>query len=177
MSEGKRTAEGDVLGGVILEVFRLGSLLMITGDRLVAHLGLTSARLQVMGAVVASPRPQPVAWLARDMASNRQNVQRIVNDLRAEGLVTFSENPHHMRAQLVVLTTKGKQIYDEAMRLQMPWVNDLSQDLSLRDVQTFRRVVVALRGRLKGRGADRVRRGVARNAGARPEEVTRKPAS
>ncbi len=175
MSEGNRTAEGDALGGVILDVFRLGSLLMTAGDRLIAHLGLTNARLQVMSAIIASPRPQPVAWLARDMASNRQNVQRIVNDLRAEGLVTLSENPHHIRAQLVVLTDEGKQTYGQAMRLQTPWVNELSHDLSLKDVQTFRRVVVALRGRLKSQRADRVPRGVGRYAGARPEEGTRKP--
>jgi DNA-binding MarR family transcriptional regulator len=175
MSEETRTAEGDGLSGIILDVFRLGSLLMTAGDRLVAHLGLTSARWQVMDAIVASPRAQPVAWLARDMASNRQNVQRIINDLRGEGLVTFSANPHHIRAQLVVLTPKGKQIYDAATQLQTPWVNGLSQDLSLKDIQTFRRVVMALRGRLKSEGpADRVPRGVALNAGARPERAPRK---
>lgn len=161
MSERKPTAEGEALSGVILDVFRLGSLLMTAGDRLVAHLGLTSARWQVIYAIVAAPRPQPVAWLARDMGSNRQNVQRIINDLHREGLVAFSENPHHVRAQLVLLTAKGKQIYDAAMRLQAQWVNDLSQDLSLKDIQTFRRVVVALRGRLKSEGADRVPRSVA----------------
>jgi DNA-binding MarR family transcriptional regulator len=156
MSDGKRTAEVDALSGVILEVFRLGSLLMTTGDRLVAHLGLTSARWQVMNAIVAAPRPQPVAWLARDMGSNRQNVQRIINDLHGDGLVAFSENPHHVRSQFVALTAKGKQTHDAAMRLQVAWVNDLSRDLSLKDIQTFRRVVVALRARLKCEGADRV---------------------
>ena len=29
-----------------------------------------------MGTIVAAERPQPVAWLARDLGANRQNVQR-----------------------------------------------------------------------------------------------------
>ncbi|WP_243712121.1 MarR family winged helix-turn-helix transcriptional regulator, partial [Burkholderia pyrrocinia] len=66
-------------------------------------------------AVIAAQQPQPVAWLARDLGANRQNVQRIVNDLEAEGLVRFEVNPHHRRAQLVVLTDDGKRAFDAAM--------------------------------------------------------------
>ena len=59
------------------------------GDRLVAGRGLTSARRQILGAVAAAERPQPVAWLARNLGANRQNVQRIINDLNEQGLVAF----------------------------------------------------------------------------------------
>ena len=126
MKQTKRPRAGDVLTGLILDLFRLNNLLLTAGDRLVAGLGLTSARWQILGAIVAAERPQPVAWLARDLGANRQNVQRIVNDLEKEGLVSFETNPHHRRAQLVVLTDKGRQTYDAAMRLQGPWVNGLS---------------------------------------------------
>jgi DNA-binding MarR family transcriptional regulator len=74
------------------------------GDRLVVGLGLTSARGQILGSIVAAERPEPVAWLARKIGANRQSVQRIVNDLEEQGLVSFETNPHHRRAQLVVLT-------------------------------------------------------------------------
>ncbi|HTO64073.1 MAG TPA: MarR family winged helix-turn-helix transcriptional regulator, partial [Bradyrhizobium sp.] len=93
-------------------MFRLTSLLLTAGDRLVAGLGLTSARWQILGAIVAAERPQPVAWLARDMGANRQNVQRIINDLQKDGLVAFEVNPHHRRAQLVVLTDKGGRAFE-----------------------------------------------------------------
>jgi len=106
---------------LMLDLFRLNSLLLTAGDRLVARLGLTSARWQILGAIVAADRPQPVAWLARNLGANRQNVQRIINDLHKEGLVAFEANPHHRRAQLVVLTDKGRQTFDAAMRLQAPW--------------------------------------------------------
>ena len=154
MNEMKRTPAGEALTNIVLDLFRLNSLLLTAGDRLVAGLGLTSARWHILGAIVAAERAQPVAWLARDMGANRQNVQRIVNDLHDEGLVAFEANPHHRRAQLVVLTDKGRQAFNAAMRLQAPWINSLSDGLSIEDVQTFHRVVMALREKLENNEPD-----------------------
>ena len=150
MHKTKRTLAGDALTSLMLDLFRLNSLLLITGDRLVAPLGLTRARWQILGAIVNVERPQPVAWLARNLGANRQNVQRIVNDLHKEGLVAFEPNPHHRRAQLVVLTDKGRRTFDAAMRLQAPWINKLSDGMSVKDIGTVRRVVTALRNQLEG---------------------------
>src|SRR3954466_7252582 len=136
MRKTRRTSGGDALTGLILDLFRLNSRLLIAGDRLVAPLGLTSARWQILGAIVAAERPQPVAWLARDLGANRQNVQRIVNDLHADGLVAFETNPHHRRAQLVVLTDKGRQAFEAAMELQAPWIEQLSDGLSVKELET-----------------------------------------
>jgi DNA-binding MarR family transcriptional regulator len=128
----------------------LNSLLLTAGDRLVARLGLTSARWQVLGAIVAAERPEPVAWLARNLGANRQNVQRIINDLYRGGLVAFVANPHHRREQLVVLTDKGKLTFEAAMGLQAPWINSLSDGLLVKDIETVHRVIMALRQKLEG---------------------------
>src|SRR6476659_73839 len=107
MKKSKRTTAGQALTNLMLDLFRLSSRLLAIGDRLAAGLGLTSARWQILGAIADAERPEPVAWLARNLGANRQNVQRIVNDLERDGLVVFEVNPHHRRAQLVVLTEKG----------------------------------------------------------------------
>ena len=146
----KRTPAGDGLSNLMLDLFRVNSLLLTAGDRLVAGLGLTSARWQVLGAIIAGERPQPVAWLARNLGGTRQNVQRIINDLQEEGLVAFETNPHHRRAQLVVLTDKGRQTFEAAMRLQAPWVNGLAEGLLVKDIETVHRVITALREKLEG---------------------------
>src|ERR1700726_32544 len=125
MQKVKRTPAGDALTDLMLDLFRAMSLLLTAGDRLVAPLGLTSARWQILGAIVTTERPQPVSWLARDLGANRQNVQRIINDLHKDGLVAFETNPHHRRAQLVVLTDKGKRGFDAALDLQGPLGNDV----------------------------------------------------
>lgn len=153
MAQSKQTPAADALTGLVLPLFRLNSLLLTVGDRMVAHLGLTSARWQILGAIVQAERPQPVAWLARDLGANRQNVQRIINDLQRDGLVALEPNPRHRRAQLVVLTDKGRQAFDAAMRLQAPWVNHLAKGLSAKDIENVKRVVGVLRERLE-RGAD-----------------------
>src|SRR5499427_3065782 len=150
MKKVKRTLAGDALTGLILDLFRLNSLLLTSGDRLVAPLRLTSARWQILGAIAYAERPEPVAWLARGLGANRQNVQRIINDLHTEGLVAFEANPHHRRAQLVVLTDKGRQTFEAAMRLQIPWVNSLSDRFLLKDIEAAHRFVTALRKQLEG---------------------------
>lgn len=154
MNKTKRNPAGEALTRLILDLFRANSLLLTAGDRLVTSLGLTSARWQILGAIADAERPEPVAWLARNLGANRQNVQRIVNDLARDGLVVFETNPHHRRAQLVVLTDKGRQIYDAAGRLQVPWVNGLSDGLSVKEIEIAHRVIGALRDQLEGTGED-----------------------
>jgi DNA-binding MarR family transcriptional regulator len=151
MARLKRTPGGDAVTDLVLDLFRLNNQLLSAGDRLVAPLGLTSARWQILGAIVAADYPQPVAWLARNLGAHRQNVQRIINDLAKDRLVGFETNPHHRKAQLVVLTKKGKQALDEAMRVQAPWSNSLADGLTVKDIETAHRVMLALRQNLNAK--------------------------
>jgi len=145
----KRALTAEALNDLILDLFRVNSLLLSTGDRLVKPLGLTSARWQILGALIATKHTVPVAWLARNMGANRQNVQRIVNDLRKEGLVDFQSNPHHKRAKLVVLTEKGRQTFDGAMSIQVPWINNLADGLPTEELKTTHNVIKILRDKLE----------------------------
>jgi DNA-binding MarR family transcriptional regulator len=149
MNKTRQTPGGQALTDVVLELFRLSNRMLTAGDRLVASLGLTSARWQVLGTIVDAERAQPVSWLARDMGGNRQNVQRIVNDLVTEGLVAFQPNPHHRRAQLVVLTDKGREGFGAAMKVQAPWINQLAEGLRLADIRATHEVISTLRRRLE----------------------------
>jgi len=155
MNKMELTKPGMALTDTILDLFRVNSLLLLRGDRLVAGLGLTSARWQVLGAIVYAQRAQPVAWLARDLGSNRQNVQRIVNDLHKAGFVEFQPNPHHRRAHLVVLTKKGKAAFERAMQLWTPWANSLADGHSPKEIGSMAAIMKSLRRKLEeGRDAD-----------------------
>jgi DNA-binding MarR family transcriptional regulator len=149
MKKTNYTPAGRATSDLVLEIFRASARLLTAGDRLVAELGLTSARWQLLGTIVYAERAQPVSWIARDMGANRQNVQRIVNDLVKDGLLEFQPNPHHRRAQLVVLTEAGKQAFDSAMKLQAPWINELSQGLDVDAIQTTHQVLNQLRNKLE----------------------------
>jgi DNA-binding MarR family transcriptional regulator len=148
MKEAPRTTAGEALTTLILEVFRLNGRLLVAGDRLVADLGLSSARWQVLGAIALSPQPEPVARLARNMGLNRQGVQRIVNELATEGQVAFRANPHHRRAKLVVLTNAGRRTYEAASRLQAPWASGLAAGLGPTGIVAATRLLEKLRLRL-----------------------------
>jgi DNA-binding MarR family transcriptional regulator len=134
---------------MMLDLFRVSSLALTAGDRLVASLGLTSARWQVLGAIIRAERPQPVAWIARDLGTHRQNVQRIINDLNKDDLVDFEPNPHHRRAQLVVLTGKGRRAFSEAMQMQAPWISRIADGITVKELEAVRRVINMLKENLE----------------------------
>ena len=136
---------------LFLDFFRFNGRLLSAGDRLVADLGLTSARWQVMGAVAIAKTPLAVAHIARNMGLTRQAVQRVVKDLLAEGLVAYEENPHHRRAKLVVLTEQGKGVFDAAMQRQIPWTDELAAGLGDDALATTSHVIRTLAARLEGR--------------------------
>lgn len=143
-----RTALAEALTDLVLTLFRVNNASLVWGDRLVRPFGLTSARWQIMGAIAYADRPRPVAWLARDLGANRQNVQRIVNELAQEGLLRFEANPQHKRAQLLVMTAAGQRAYDQAIRAWDPAADELARDLSPDDLATTLRVLKVLQTRL-----------------------------
>src|SRR5271165_6011733 len=116
-------AARDALTELVLEVFRLNGELLAAGDALVGDIGLTSARWQVLGAIALTPVPLPVAHLARNMGLARQSVQRVVGEMRNDGLVQYAPNRHHRRAKLVLLTDKGEIAFQAAMARQEPWAD------------------------------------------------------
>ncbi len=149
MNQIEQNDAGAAVTDLILEVFRLNGRLLLAGDRLVAGLGLTSARWQVLGAIALSPSLEPVARLARSMGLNRQGVQRIVDELAAKGMVEFRDNPHHRRAKLVELTPAGRSVYEAAIRLQKPWAEALGDGLDADELAAAGNLLKTLRRRLE----------------------------
>jgi DNA-binding MarR family transcriptional regulator len=57
--------------------------------------------------------PLTVPQIAQMRPTSRQRMQRLADELAAEGVVTFIENPKHRRSKLVQLTRKGEARYRE----------------------------------------------------------------
>ena len=134
---------------LVLETFRLNGRLLAAGDELVADLGLTSARWQVLGAMALSPVPLSVAQIARNMGLTRQAVQRLVNEMQDDGLVQLAPNPHHQRAKLVVLSPRGKMAFAGAMKRQTAWANKLANGVTALEIATAAAMLRRLRQRLE----------------------------
>lgn len=149
MASGKQQPVGDAGLDVIREALRLNGPLAASADALVADLGITGARYQVLAALAALPAPEPVGRLARLLGLSRQNVQRIVNELLIDRLVGLDDNPHHRRAKLVVPTPRGRRICEEAEKRQGPWANLLVTGLTQDQIAAALHVLRTLRYRLE----------------------------
>jgi DNA-binding MarR family transcriptional regulator len=89
-----------------LAVFRLNGQYLAVAEELARPAGLTAARWQVLGAVLAEPLP--VSGIARAMGITRQSVQRIADLLVERGLAEYRPNPAHRRAKLLAPTEEGR---------------------------------------------------------------------
>ncbi|NUB25950.1 MarR family winged helix-turn-helix transcriptional regulator [Azospirillum brasilense] len=132
-----------------LEVFRLNGALIAAGDTLVAPLGLTSARWQVMGAVAEAGGGLPVSGIARNMGLVRQSVQRIADELEAEGIFRFAPNPHHRRAKLVQLTERGTALFEEASARWLALANTLVAGLAPGEIEHAAGLLQSFHNRLR----------------------------
>jgi DNA-binding MarR family transcriptional regulator len=103
-----KTARGpeDPLNDLVLRIFWLNGFFVDAADRLTAGSGLTTARWQVLGAVLHEPLT--VAAIARNMGLARQSVQRTADLLVEQGLCEYSPNPAHRRAKLLSPTGRGQ---------------------------------------------------------------------
>ncbi len=129
------TPEGEALTDIVLNIFRLNGLLLLEGDRITQEFGLTSARWKVLGAIALAPEPITVPQIARNMGLSRQAVQRLANEMATDDLLTFSDNPHHKRAKLLILSAMGMSIYKKLQDKQRPWASSLAKGLEIKNLQ------------------------------------------
>ncbi|MCE1813592.1 MarR family transcriptional regulator, partial [Enterobacter hormaechei] len=99
----EKTSAFEVFTEITLAVFRLNALLLSKGDQLVAPLGITSARWQVLGAIAHAPHPLTTPQIAAAMGITRQGVQKQLNLGLSSGMVKTITNPRHERSPLYQL--------------------------------------------------------------------------
>lgn len=131
----KHTREGQLFTDIVLEVFKLGGLLITEGDELTKELGLTSARWKVLGALSQSDTPMTVSQIAASMGQTRQGVQRLSDSMANAGILAYEDNPHHKKAKLVAMTSKGREMFAALKKKQTPWANKNSADMGSKDME------------------------------------------
>jgi len=137
---------------LVLQVLGIHGNLMAAADLLVADLGLTSARWQVLSQL--RERPSTVSRVARRMGLSRQGVQRLADRLVADGFLEVRHNPDHRRSPLLHLTPHGDHVLTEARLRQERWADHVGADLDARDLASACRVLGALSHRLQGEKTD-----------------------
>jgi DNA-binding MarR family transcriptional regulator len=95
--------------------------------------------------------PLTVPQIAQMRPTSRQRMQRLADELAAEGLVEFIDNPKHRRSKLVRLTRKGDTRYRELNAQLLLIASSMCGALSEADVRKTIRIVQQLSDDAKAR--------------------------
>jgi DNA-binding MarR family transcriptional regulator len=95
--------------------------------------------------------PLTVPAIAEMRPTSRQRMQRLADELEAEGLVEFIDNPRHRRSKLVRLTHKGEARYRELDLRLLAVASTLGLDLSEAEIRKAIEIVRQLSDEVKAR--------------------------
>jgi DNA-binding MarR family transcriptional regulator len=97
--------------------------------------------------------PLTVPQIAQMRPTSRQRMQRLADELAAEGLVEFVDNPRHRRSKLVRLTREGRARYRELSARLLGIASTMGADLSEAEIRKSTEIVRRLSNETKGTGA------------------------
>jgi DNA-binding MarR family transcriptional regulator len=95
--------------------------------------------------------PCTVPQIAQMRPTSRQRMQRLADELAAEGLVKFIDNPKHRRSKLVRLTPKGDARYRELSTRFLAVASTMGVALSEADIRRTTEIVQRLSDDVKAR--------------------------
>ena len=95
--------------------------------------------------------PLTVPQIAQMRPTSRQRMQRLADELAAEGLVEFIDNPKHRRSKLVRLTPKGDAHYRELDARLLSIASTMGGDVSEPEIRKTIEIVRQLSDNVKAR--------------------------
>jgi DNA-binding MarR family transcriptional regulator len=99
--------------------------------------------------------PLTVPQIARMRPTSRQRMQRLADELAAEGLVEFIDNPKHRRSKLVRLTPDGDARYRALEARLLSIASTMGAALSEADIRKTIEIVRHLSDEVKARSGPR----------------------
>lgn len=107
----------------VMRVFPLNHRLTAAGEAIAREGGQTLARWLVLETIDA--QPASVADIARRLGQARQGVQRLADALAEGGAAAYEVNPRHRRAQLLRISSSGRQALERIRAVQQDWAAGL----------------------------------------------------
>jgi DNA-binding MarR family transcriptional regulator len=93
--------------------------------------------------------PHTVPQIARMRPVARQHIQKLANEMAADGLIEFIDNPAHKRSQLLKLTAKGEARFEKLSRRFVDLVERCARDMDEAELRTTAEVLKVFRARLE----------------------------
>ncbi|MSP47908.1 MAG: MarR family transcriptional regulator [Alphaproteobacteria bacterium] len=101
---------------------------------------------------LAEGGPQTVPAIARSRPVSRQHIQKLADELAADGLVEFVDNPAHRRSKLLKLTPAGRTRYKTLSTRILEIADELGRGFDAAEVGAAADVVARLRAKLTKEG-------------------------
>jgi DNA-binding MarR family transcriptional regulator len=145
-----RTAisKGEAIADLILEVAQFYFRVRAAGQKAGFFTSWGAGAFGFMRSL-ALVGPLTVPEIARMRPTSRQRMQRLADDLAAEGLVEFIDNPRHRRSKLVRLTREGNRSYRRLNVRLVEITSTMGADLSETDIRDCIEIVRRLSDEMK----------------------------
>lgn len=142
------TRDGEAMFELIVETLGTFFALRLAGRKLgaVTEWGGGSwgfLRMLVLGG------PQTVPDLARKRGVTRQRMQKLADELAADGLVGFVANPRHKRSKLVKVTARGERHFRRQSAGIEAMAERLARGRKAADLRAAGRTLADLRAQLE----------------------------
>ena len=95
--------------------------------------------------------PLTVPQIAEMRPTSRQRMQRLADELAADGLAEFVDNPKHRRSKLVQLTRKGTARYQEMSARFLAMASTIGGELNETEIRKTAAVVRKVSGDVAAR--------------------------
>jgi DNA-binding MarR family transcriptional regulator len=150
------SSRGEAIADLMLEVAQFFFRLRAVGQRtgLITNWGAGSFGFMRSLAQIG---PLTVPQIAQMRPTSRQRMQRLADELAAEGLVEFIDNPRHRRSKLVQLTAKGRARYRDLSARFLAIASTMGADLSEADIRGTTEIVRRLSDETKRRSEQQPR--------------------
>ncbi len=115
-----------------------------TLERALEGIGLSPAKLAVLGGLAAAGGRLSLGELAQHRSCVKSNITKLIDRLETDGLVVRLDDPSDRRGVLAEITAQGRRLQVEGERLIGQVEQTLTADLAGEDVAALRRVLRAI---------------------------------
>jgi DNA-binding MarR family transcriptional regulator len=142
------TDAGEAMQELLLEILAAFFLLRAVGKRMGA---VTAADGGYWGMLrsLKLEGAQTVPQIARSRPVSRQHIQKLANEMIADGVIELIDNPAHQRSKLLRLTAKGETVFQEINERIAQEAEGFAQDMDTAELQASVRVLRQLSEKLK----------------------------
>ena len=147
------STKSEAVAGLMLEVAQFFFRIRAVGQKTGLITGWGGGAFGFMRSL-ALLGPLTVPQIAEMRPTSRQRMQRLADELAAEGLVVFVDNPKHRRSKLVQLTAKGEMRYREWSSRFLAIGSTMGVGLSEADIRRTSEIVRLLSDEVKAQSAE-----------------------